>query len=142
MNLSYDSRVGGGFGNGRRMRIGVARQSDETAMPSLICCNGRKGDLSSLKLRYYMSESVADGSNNPIVLRLAAVGTNDGDKRCHTKLLKLMGDHVGLDRYIKDMGGGKHRGFMIKPSVMMKLVHSHNPGRYAKSFGACIIQLQ
>ena len=40
------------------------------------------------------------------------------------------------------MGGGKHREFMIKPSMMMKLVHSHNPVRFIKSFGACIIQLQ
>ena len=40
------------------------------------------------------------------------------------------------------MGGDKHREFMIKQSVMMKLVHSHNPGRFVKRFGACSIQLQ
>ena len=43
-----------------------------------------------------MSESVNDGSNDPIVLRLAGVGRNDGDKRCHKILLKLMGAMSGL----------------------------------------------
>ena len=31
---------------------------------------------------------------------------------------------------------------MSNQSVMMKLVHSHNPGRSVNSFGACNIQLQ
>ena len=38
-----------------------------------------------------MSESAEDSSYDPIVLCLAIAGTNDGDKRCHIRLLKLMG---------------------------------------------------